>query len=60
MLYLQSTILSHSGDTEAAAHLGEAARRFDLSDRYLNRSVVCVRLIVINKLYKREEIKYWF
>ena len=41
-LLFQSTILSHSGDMEAAAHLAEAARRFDLSDRYLNRSVTVV------------------
>ena len=33
----KAKILKHAGDPEAAAHLAEAARRFDLSDRYLNR-----------------------
>jgi hypothetical protein len=32
--------MKHAGDPEAAAHLAEAARRFDLSDRYLNSVTV--------------------
>ena len=37
---LQSKILKHAGDTLAAAHQSETARRFDLSDRYLNSAAV--------------------
>ena len=37
---MQSKILKHAGDTLAAAHQSETARRFDLSDRYLNSAAV--------------------
>ncbi|GAX81967.1 hypothetical protein CEUSTIGMA_g9395.t1 [Chlamydomonas eustigma] len=36
----KAKIMKHAGDTEAAAHLSEAARRSDLSDRYLNSVTV--------------------